>query len=74
MDETVKSLPSDLRALPIFQRSSDPAGVITGRSEEGVDLLVIGSRGHGRVGTLLGSTAREIVRRAGCPVLVAPPS
>lgn len=72
LDETVKSLPAALRALPMYQRSSDPASVIIGRSEEGVDLLVIGSRAHGRVGTLLGGTAREIVRRAACPVVVTP--
>jgi nucleotide-binding universal stress UspA family protein len=72
LEEIVRSLPSELRALPLFERSSDPAGVIVGRSEEGVDLLVIGSHSHGRVTGLLGSTARQIVRRAGCPVLVAP--
>ncbi len=36
------------------------------------DLLVVGSRGHGRIATmLLGSTASEIVDHAPCPVLVA---
>jgi nucleotide-binding universal stress UspA family protein len=72
LDEAVSSLPSELRALPIFERSNDPAGVIIDRAEQGVDLLAIGSRAHGHVGALLGGTARAIVRRAGCPVLVAP--
>jgi nucleotide-binding universal stress UspA family protein len=36
------------------------------------DLIVVGSRGHGRIATmLLGSTAAEIVDHALCPVLVA---
>lgn len=36
------------------------------------DLIVVGSRGHGRIATmLLGSTAAEIVDHAPCPVLVA---
>lgn len=36
------------------------------------DLVVVGSRGHGRIATmLLGSTASEIVDHAPCPVLVA---
>jgi nucleotide-binding universal stress UspA family protein len=36
------------------------------------DLIVVGSRGHGRIATmLLGSTASEIVDHAPCPVLVA---
>ena len=38
----------------------------------GADLVVVGSRGHGRIATmLLGSTASEIVDHAPCPVLVA---
>lgn len=36
------------------------------------DLVVVGSRGHGSIATmLLGSTASEIVDHAPCPVLVA---
>lgn len=36
------------------------------------DLIVVGSRGHGTIATmLLGSTASEIVDHAPCPVLVA---
>jgi nucleotide-binding universal stress UspA family protein len=35
------------------------------------DLVVVGSRGHGRISTmLLGSTAAEVVDHASCPVLV----
>ena len=36
------------------------------------DLVVVGSRGHGTIATmLLGSTASEVVDHAPCPVLVA---
>ncbi|MEI7742745.1 MAG: universal stress protein [Chloroflexota bacterium] len=38
----------------------------------GADVVVLGSRGHGTIATmLLGSTAAEIVDHAPCPVLVA---
>jgi nucleotide-binding universal stress UspA family protein len=38
----------------------------------GADLVVVGSRGHGTIATmLLGSTASEVVDHAPCPVLVA---
>ena len=44
----------------------DEAGAI------GADLVVVGSRGHGTIATmLLGSTASEVVDHAPCPVLVA---
>jgi nucleotide-binding universal stress UspA family protein len=38
------------------------------------DLVVIGSRGMGRVaGLLLGSVSQAVVTRARCPTLVVPP-
>ncbi len=38
----------------------------------GADLVVLGSRGHGTIATMvLGSTAAEVVDHAPCPVLVA---
>jgi nucleotide-binding universal stress UspA family protein len=39
------------------------------------DLVVVGSRGVGRVvGLLLGSVSQAVVTRAACPVLVVPPA
>jgi nucleotide-binding universal stress UspA family protein len=41
---------------------------------EGADLLVVGSRGHGRFqNALLGSVAHQCARHAGCAVVVARP-
>jgi nucleotide-binding universal stress UspA family protein len=40
-------------------------------ASDGADLLVVGSRGHGDVGSLLlGSTGMHCVHHAGCPVVV----
>ena len=36
------------------------------------DAIVMGSRGVGRVGALLGSVAHDVLHRASCPVLVIP--
>ncbi len=39
----------------------------------GVDLLVVGSRGHGTIERfLLGSTSSALIEKAPCPVLVVP--
>ncbi len=46
--------------------------IVDEAGDMGADLVVVGSRGHGRIATmLLGSTASEIVDHAPCPVLVA---
>ena len=34
------------------------------------DLIVVGSHGHGTLDTMMGDTARRIVRRSDIPVLV----
>lgn len=51
----------------------EPADAVLGFAEaREADLVVVGSRGLGRVaGTLLGSVSREIVRRSDRPVLIA---
>jgi nucleotide-binding universal stress UspA family protein len=55
--------------------SGHPARTLAGETERDVDLLVIGSRGHGPLGrVLLGSVSSEIVRSASCPVMVVPRS
>jgi nucleotide-binding universal stress UspA family protein len=62
-------------AVKVASRMSrgDPAEEIIGAAQrENADLIVVGSRGHGRLaGLLLGSVAQKIVAHASCPVLVA---
>jgi nucleotide-binding universal stress UspA family protein len=50
----------------------DPAHeIITAAGDRGADLIVVGSRGHGRLaGLLLGSVAQKVVSLAPCPVVV----
>ena len=52
--------------------SGDPAeAIIDLAKNRNADLIVIGSRGHGRLaGLLLGSVAQKVVAHAVCPVLV----
>jgi len=49
-----------------------PEPLLEARSR-GLDLLVLGTRGHGPIGrTLLGSVATHLVHTAHCPLLVVP--
>jgi len=50
----------------------DPGAVLCAEAERtGATLIVVGSRGHGRiVGAVLGSVAQYVTARAPCPVLV----
>jgi universal stress protein A len=47
--------------------------IVTYATEMGIDLVVVGTHGHGPiVHLLLGSVAERVVRQAGCPVLTIP--
>jgi nucleotide-binding universal stress UspA family protein len=62
-------------AVPVDGRRLDgaPAQALAEACEEGVDLLVAGSRGYGPVARLLlGSVSSRLVAIAPCPVLVVP--
>ena len=50
----------------------EPASVLLEQSRQ-LDVLVAGSRGYGPLGAvLLGSTTRELMHGAGCPVIIVP--
>jgi len=59
------------RIRTIVLASNSPAAAITELArQEGVDLVVLGTRGRGGVAhLLLGSVAEQVVRTAPCPVL-----
>jgi nucleotide-binding universal stress UspA family protein len=45
------------------------------KKAEGAELLVVGSRGYGRIfGALLGSVSQYVAARAPCPVVVMRPT
>lgn len=66
----VDSVDSALAAEGI-RLDGDPAIQLARRCEQGVDLLVLGSRGYGPMSrVLLGSVSRQLLPEAPCPVLV----
>jgi nucleotide-binding universal stress UspA family protein len=49
--------------------------IVTVAKEQGADAIVVGAHGHGRLSeVVLGSTSRDVIRRAPCPVVVARPA
>jgi nucleotide-binding universal stress UspA family protein len=72
IDEGIHSIDSALAAEAV-RRDGDPATKLLEVCGEGVDLLVVGSRGYGPVTrVLLGSVSREVIHRAPCPVVTVP--
>jgi nucleotide-binding universal stress UspA family protein len=65
-------IPPDVPVSTVV-RAGQPAGVIVARAEEAAhDLVVMGSRGRGRLTSLvLGSVSRAVIARSPVPVLVA---
>jgi nucleotide-binding universal stress UspA family protein len=72
LDDAVAELPDEVRALPIYEKG-DPVAKLLEHAGEGVDLLVLGSRGYGPVLRLIaGSVSVRVIRHAPCPVLIVP--
>ena len=70
-EEALTSIPESLRGSARVQ-VGDPAELLAA-SSQGLDLLVCGSRSHGRLHqVLLGSVSAQLVDRARCSVLVVP--
>jgi nucleotide-binding universal stress UspA family protein len=72
LNAAVAELPEEVRALPIHEKG-DPVEKLLEHAGEGVDLLVLGSRGYGPVMRLIaGSVSVRVIRHAPCPVLIVP--
>jgi nucleotide-binding universal stress UspA family protein len=58
--------------VELDRRDGDPVRELVDASA-GLDLLVLGSRGHGPLRRLLlGSVSAHVVRHAACPLLLLP--
>lgn len=51
-----------------------PAAAGLLRAASGAELLVVGTEGHGRLGSAVGSVSRAVIAAAPCPVVVVPPA
>lgn len=74
LHKVVGALPATVRAKGLLLKGQ-AAEELLKETELGVDLLLMGSRGHGPLGrVLLGGVSAKVVRSAPCPVLVMPRS
>jgi len=56
--------------ITVLDEGQPYAQLLRYADEHAIDLIVLGVRGHGLIGTLfVGSTTDRVIRRAGCPVL-----
>jgi nucleotide-binding universal stress UspA family protein len=70
--EQVETLDSGVRAAASVIKG-DPIEELTARTREGLDLLVVGSRGYGPLRRVLfGSVSSRLIETAECAVLVVP--
>ena len=70
--DAAAGLPNEVRALPVVCHGN-PVPELLSQCEQGIDLLVMGSRGYGPLrSVLLGSTSSMMIRAARCPVIVVP--
>jgi nucleotide-binding universal stress UspA family protein len=72
LDELAASFASaDRRAVTEIRRADPALGLLDAAEEEGADLIVVGSRGHGAIEQLwMGGVSEKVLRQAHCSVLV----
>lgn len=72
LHDAVADLPVEARALPVFLWGA-PSIELVAVAENGVDMMVLGSRGGGRMQrALYGSISGTVIQEAPCPVLIPP--
>jgi nucleotide-binding universal stress UspA family protein len=73
VDEAINELHKDnVQARGELRHGSAAAAIIAAAAEHEVDLIVMGTRGHGNLEQILGSVSAQVLRHARCPVLQIP--
>ena len=57
----------------IVEQNDEVTAIIEASEKNGVDMIMLGSHGHGALFHLLiGSVSEGVIRRATCPVIIVP--
>jgi nucleotide-binding universal stress UspA family protein len=71
MRETVEQVPGDIPVTTIVARGKPGPEIVRAALERDYDAVLLGARGVGRVGSLVGSVSQHVLHHADKPVFVA---
>lgn len=71
LDAAVEAVPQDVSVVRVLAEGTPAAAILERARRDDSDLIVLGSRGHGEMASmLLGSVSHQVLQRSGVPVLV----
>ena len=71
LDETIVRIPADIAVHTIYRRGKAGPEIIKAAKEGDYDAIIVGARGVGRVGAMLGSVSSYVLHHADIAVFVA---
>jgi nucleotide-binding universal stress UspA family protein len=69
--EAVASVPDDIPVTTLFRRGRGGPAIVAAAEEGEYDAILLGARGVGRVGALMGSVSQHVLHNASVTVFVA---
>ncbi len=69
--EAVTSIPDDIPVTTLFRHGRPGAAIVAAAKEGEHDAIILGARGVGRVGSLMGSVSQHVLHNASVTVFVA---
>ena len=71
LDETIARIPADIAVHTIYRRGKAGPEIIKAAKEGDFDAIIVGARGVGRVGAMLGSVSSYVLHHSDIAVFVA---
>jgi nucleotide-binding universal stress UspA family protein len=69
--DAVAAVPDDIPVTTLFRRGRPGPEIVAAAKEGEHDVIIMGARGVGRVGALMGSVSQHVLHHAGTTVFVA---
>jgi nucleotide-binding universal stress UspA family protein len=71
LDETLARIPADISVHTIYRRGKAGCEIVKASKEGDFDAIILGARGVGRVGAMMGSVSSYVLHHADIAVFVA---